>query len=227
MLFVRGMSGPQIKKVQEKLQSLGLFKGTPRGNFGELTETAVMAFQRSWRGPNGEVLKVDGKVGNNTWGALFVPVLDTPQAVLTPQSPKEIPPWLMEAFKDLQKGVAEIKGSKDNPDIVAMHQHTSLHAQDDETPWCASAMCAWLERAGVRSPRSAAAASFRSWGRELPDGGQRLGCVAVMTRTGGNHVTLYLDEDDYGIYGLGGNQGDRVSVRRYSWTNITNFRVPE
>lgn len=221
MLLVQGMSGnPKVKQVQEKLQELKFFGGTPRGNFGPKTLSAVLAFQRA-RG-----LKVDGKVGDETWGALFVPVVGTPQVAATPPPRGEIPSWLMEALKDLNKGVAEIKGSQDNPDIVAMHQQTSLHAQDDETPWCASACCAWLERAGVRSPRSAAAASFRSWGRELPDGGQRLGCVAVMTRTGGNHVTLYLDEDSYGIYGIGGNQGDRVSVRRYPWSIITNFRMP-
>lgn len=221
MLLVQGMSSQKIKEVQEKLQELKFFTGTPRGNFGAKTLNAVLAFQRA-RG-----LKVDGKVGDETWGALFVPVVGTPQAVITPQPLGEIPPWLMEALKDLQKGVSEIKGSQDNPDIVAMHQQTSLHAQDDETPWCASAVCAWLERAGIQSPRSAAAASFRSWGREVPDGSQRLGCIAVMTRTGGNHVTIYLDEDDYGIYGLGGNQGDRVSIRRYSWAIITNFRMPE
>jgi peptidoglycan hydrolase-like protein with peptidoglycan-binding domain len=30
----RGMSGPDIKQVQEQLQKLGFFTGTPRGNFG-------------------------------------------------------------------------------------------------------------------------------------------------------------------------------------------------
>uniref|UniRef100_A0A7V4G8E4 TIGR02594 family protein n=1 Tax=Desulfobacca acetoxidans TaxID=60893 RepID=A0A7V4G8E4_9BACT len=87
-------------------------------------------------------------------------------------------------------------------------------------------VCAWMERAGHQSTRSAAAASWRNWGKELPDGGQRLGCVVVMSRTGGNHVGLYLDEDDVGVYCLGGNQGNRVSVRRYPWERITNFRWP-
>lgn len=88
-------------------------------------------------------------------------------------------------------------------------------------------MCAWVERAGLKSTRSAAAASWRTWGRELPNGAQRLGCIVVMTRVGGNHVALYLDEDATGVYCVGGNQGDRVSVRRYAWANITNFRWPE
>jgi len=62
----RGMSGPSIKQVQERLNTLG---ANPRlatdGNFGPLTEAAVIAFQRS----NG--LNSDGVVGPITWNALF------------------------------------------------------------------------------------------------------------------------------------------------------------
>ncbi|MDD5640416.1 MAG: TIGR02594 family protein [Syntrophales bacterium] len=139
---------------------------------------------------------------------------------------EQYPLWLVEALDDLNKGVEEVPGPGNNPDIVAYHHYTTLDAKDDATPWCASTMCAWLERAGVRSPRSAAAADFRKWGRELGDGEQRLGVIAVLTRPGGNHVALYLDEDDSGIYCLGGNQGDRVSIRHYPWDNVTNFRWP-
>ena len=55
----------------------------------------------------------------------------------------------------------------------------------------------------------------------------QLGCVVVIRRTGGNHVALYLDEDDVGVCCLGGNQGDRVSVRRHSWDRVSHFRWPE
>ena len=211
----RGMSGPDIKEVQEQLQKLGFFTGTPRGNFGEKTEGAVRAFQQA----NG--LVVDGVVGLKTWGALFG--AQEPQPEL-PAMTGEMPPWLIEGLKDLGKGVAEIAGPEDNPDIVEAHSYTTLGAKDDETPWCSSTMCKWMERAGFPSTRSAAAASWGNWGRELNKG--RLGCVVVMSRTGGNHVALYLDEDDAGVYCLGGNQGNRVSVCRFSWDRITHFRWP-
>ena len=62
----RGMNGPSIAQVQERLNELG---ANPRlatdGNFGPLTEAAVIAFQRA----NG--LTADGVVGPNTWNALF------------------------------------------------------------------------------------------------------------------------------------------------------------
>lgn len=222
MLFVKGMSGPKIREIQEALKELGYFTGTPQGNFGIQTESAVRAFQQFME------LEVDGQVGDETWGTLFVPVVGTPQEAKTPLPwDKGLPPWLVEALRDLGQNVEEISGPEDNPDIVAYHQYTSLQAQDDETAWCASSLCAWLERAGFKSPRSAAAASFREWGKELPEGYQRLGCVVVMSRTGGNHVCIYLDEDDQGVYCVGGNQGDRVSIRRFSWANITDFRWPE
>lgn len=216
-----GMSSPKIKQVQQKLLELGLFEGTPQGNFGSRTEEAVIAFQHQVG------ITEDGQVGDETWGLLMVPQEGTPQPGNPPPPRKPddvVPPWLIEALKDLGKGTEEIAGPEDNPDIVAYHQYTSLKAKDDETAWCASSSCAWLERAGVRSPRSAAAADFRNWGKELKEG--RLGCLVVMSRPGGNHVFQYLDEDANGVYGIGGNQGDRVSVTRFAWANITNFRWP-
>jgi len=209
------MSGPEVVRVQQRLQELGFFSGTPRGNFGEKTEAAVRAFQEA----NG--LAVDGVVGPETWRALFG------QGEEQAQPSHDfglLPPWLIEALKDLGKGVEEVPGPQHHPDIVEAFRHTSLGAQPDETPWCSAILCAWMERAGIRSSRSAAAASWRTWGREVDNG--QLGCVVVMSRTGGNHVALYLDEDDAGVYCLGGNQGNRVSIRHFSWDPITNFRWP-
>jgi len=216
MNLKRGMSSPEVLRVQQRLQELGIFTGTPRGNFGEKTEAAVRAFQQT------HGLVVDGIVGPKTREALF----GAQDSHLEPPAMTgELPPWLKEALLDLGKGVAEIAGPGDNPDIVEAHSYTTLKAKDDETPWCSSEMCKWMERAGIPSTSSAAAASWGNWGRELKNG--QLGCVVVMSRTGGNHVALYLDEDDVGVYCLGGNQGDRVSVRRYSWDRVSHFRWPE
>jgi peptidoglycan hydrolase-like protein with peptidoglycan-binding domain len=41
MNLKRGMSSPEVLRVQERLQDLGIFTGTPRGNFGEKTEVAI------------------------------------------------------------------------------------------------------------------------------------------------------------------------------------------
>jgi uncharacterized protein (TIGR02594 family) len=214
MILRQGMSGSEVKQVQVRLKELGFFQGTPQGNFGPLTDAAVRAFQAA----NG--LKVDGLVGPNTWSVLFPGKAPGGEAPRT----KDLPPWFLLAMQDLYRGVKEIPGALHNPYIVEAHGHTSLKARDDETPWCSSIVCLWFEKNGIRSTRSAAAASWRTWGQELEYGVP--GCVVIMTRTGGNHVGLYLGEDSQGVYVLGGNQDNMVCVRRYAWSLITNFRWP-
>ncbi|MDE3086779.1 MAG: peptidoglycan-binding protein, partial [Acidobacteriota bacterium] len=42
-----GMSGPQVLAVQQRLQSLGYWLGTPDGTFGDATQQAVYALQKA------------------------------------------------------------------------------------------------------------------------------------------------------------------------------------
>lgn len=58
-------NGADVRRVQTKLKELGFFKASLGGNYGPITEAAVMAFQQH----NG--LKVDGVVGPITWAVLF------------------------------------------------------------------------------------------------------------------------------------------------------------
>jgi len=59
-----GMQGSTVKRLQQRLQAIGLFKGSVDGVFGSQTETAVKAVQRRYR------LKADGVVGTATWKVL-------------------------------------------------------------------------------------------------------------------------------------------------------------
>ena len=59
-----GSTGQDVRNVQQKLKSLGFYKGVVDGDFGEATERAVKAFQAQYG------LTVDGKVGSNTMKAL-------------------------------------------------------------------------------------------------------------------------------------------------------------
>jgi lysozyme family protein len=65
MLLRQGMSGSEVRTVQERLQALGHYQGAVDGDFGPQTRGAVVAFQQA-RG-----LTADGIVGPATWGALF------------------------------------------------------------------------------------------------------------------------------------------------------------
>ncbi|XGV94954.1 MAG: peptidoglycan-binding protein [Leptolyngbya sp. BL-A-14] len=61
----QGTRGPAVVALQERLRSLGFFKGAADGVFGAETLTAVKAAQRSFK------LEPDGVVGAGTWSALL------------------------------------------------------------------------------------------------------------------------------------------------------------
>ncbi|SRR5579883_50727 len=59
-----GMSGPEVVKLQQRLQKLGFFDGTISGHFGATTEAAVKALQKRYG------LEADGVAGGETWEIL-------------------------------------------------------------------------------------------------------------------------------------------------------------
>ena len=68
----RGSRGPYVTLCQEDLIQLGYDVGKTGadGIFGKNTEAAVKQFQREHNDMDGNPLKVDGIVGQKTWGAL-------------------------------------------------------------------------------------------------------------------------------------------------------------
>lgn len=64
-LYQRGSTGPEVRRIQNRLQDLGHYHGPLDGIYGGGTESAVRAFQR------GEEILVDGIVGPQTWEHLF------------------------------------------------------------------------------------------------------------------------------------------------------------
>ena len=136
-------------------------------------------------------------------------------------------PWLDIALAE--EGTAEYPGPESNQRIleyIASTTYPDPEEQDDSrVPWCSCFVNWCVEQAGLPGTKSAAASSWREWGEELEYGEE--GCVVVMTRPGGNHVGFYMNENDYGVLVLGGNQGDRVSRAWFSWDRITNFKWPD
>jgi len=61
----KGMRGPAVVNLQERLRSLGFYKGKIDGVYGKGTETAVKNAQRSFG------IKADGVVGSATWSRLM------------------------------------------------------------------------------------------------------------------------------------------------------------
>lgn len=145
------------------------------------------------------------------------------------------PIWLEHARKDA--GLREIRGGE-SPRIIAMHDHCSLHAKEDEIAWCSAAVCCWLEEVGIPSIKSAAAKSWLSWGVALET--PREGCVCVIHQktagrdaatgsTSGYHVGLWLGQDQDRVYLWGGNQSDTVKKSGFGLGSyeVCGYRWPE
>lgn len=129
-------------------------------------------------------------------------------------------PWLHFAFADI--GLREIKGKVHAAKILSYWQRLKLPFRDDETPWCAAAVGAWLEMAGIQSTRKANAKSYLTWGKSLPF--PTYGSIVVLNR-GNNpafgHVGFPVGETPDGkIVLLGANQDDMVCLRAFLKSRI-------
>jgi uncharacterized protein (TIGR02594 family) len=130
------------------------------------------------------------------------------------------PEWMLIADEEI--GVHEIPGPKSQARIIEYDSVTTLKATSDEVPWCAAFVCWCLEQAGIRSTRSAAAASYEDYGEDLGDTPE-IGCIVVLP----HHVTFYdgyIDDDT--IRCLGGNQSDQVKHSNYPVANVISYRWP-
>jgi len=99
--------------------------------------------------------------------------------------------------------------------------------KDDETAWCAAYVGACFEAVNIQSTRFESARSYEKWG--IPLTYPVYGSVAVLTRPGGGgHVMFVMGQDSKGnILGLGGNQGDMVTVSSFPKSRVTAIRWPK
>jgi len=140
-------------------------------------------------------------------------------------------PWLSVARAEMEREVEEVAGSGDNPRILEYFTATSYVAGHDEAPWC-SAFVNWcLRQSGFEGTGSAAARSWLAWGRGVD--APMPGCVVVLWRgspdSSQGHVGFYQgpsSELPAHIDLLGGNQGNRVSIRAYPQERVLAYRMP-
>lgn len=129
--------------------------------------------------------------------------------------------WIGEARKHI--GLAEIKGSKHNAEIIKWLTELKAWWKDDETPWCGVFVAWCLKSAGIPYPKD--------WYRALAyaDKTKKLkapcyGCVAVKTRKGGGHVCFVVGMTPSGkLVCLGGNQSDKVCFALYDKSDFEGF----
>lgn len=231
-----------VRALQRELVRWG-YKLTPDGEFGKVTEAAVMHFQRK------HGLQDDGVVGPKTWKLLLAPDAKPVGSSFNPPSasgpdPTPVkstpapsgggPAWMKIAKAEEAAGVHEIKGKAANPRIIEYHAATTLKAKSDEVAWCASFVNWCLAKAGITGTRSAAAASFASWGNATS---AKYGAITVIYNsaaansslsTSGNHVGFLVEETKTHYVLLGGNQSDSVKVSNFPKTKwkVKGMRWP-
>lgn len=149
------------------------------------------------------------------------------------------PLWFARAYRELCAGVEEIPGRDHNARIVQYHATTTLKATDDETPWCSSLVNWCVEQAGLVGTMSARARSWLEWGtaQDVPE----LGTIMVLKRgaepqpgpdvtDAPGHVGFFAGfaagQGAGSVVLLGGNQGNRVSLREYPVSAILGQRWP-
>lgn len=134
------------------------------------------------------------------------------------------PHWLREAREYL--GQRELAGAPTAPFIARWLQQLGAWWRDDETPWCGTAVAAWMTACGIKPAKAwYRAKAWLDWGYDI--GAPVVGAVVVFERQGGGHVGLIVGKDRSGrLLVLGGNQGNAVSISPFDMSRVLGYRWP-
>lgn len=215
----QGDSGEAVAAAQKALAAIGYhLKGS--GYFGTLTDTAVVDFQRIHN------LKRDGVIGRVTAAMLDEVWTRGPIAPAATMHTVTRPPWQLAGLALLN--TREVPGAGDNLEILAWaKEEGGAIARDfhhDATAWCSLFKNHQLTRAELRGTETL-------WALDWADphkwpcvklAGPAVGAIAAMKRLDGRgrliggHVIDVFGKDQHGnVMGLGGNQGNEVSIRPF------------
>lgn len=137
--------------------------------------------------------------------------------------------WIAIARKYV--GLQEKFGPQHDPHILKWWKNIGAPFQDDETPWCGAFVGGVLFEAGVKPV--AGGASAKAWTKlpvKLPTDRPAFGAVAIFNRPPNpahGHVGFIVGKDQRGnLMILGGNQGNRVSIKPFSRDRLHAIRWP-
>jgi uncharacterized protein (TIGR02594 family) len=148
----------------------------------------------------------------------------------------EFPQWYQIAERERALGVAEISGTENNQRILQYLATTTiwsdLAARRDETHWCAAFVNWCLKEAGIKGTGLANARSFLNWKDGIQLDHPILGCIVVLWRNAPDseegHIGLYAgDGAETTLEMLGGNQGNRVSIKEQSRNKVLGYFWPK
>ena len=125
-------------------------------------------------------------------------------------------------------GTTEGPGPEDNPAVMEMYASVGHDwVEHDSVAWCAAFVGHCLERAGLRSTRKLTARSYLDWGVPVEMADAQPGDIAVIPRGSSSwqgHVFFIDRIEGAWVWGLGGNQGDAVNIKRYRVSKLLGVR---
>jgi uncharacterized protein (TIGR02594 family) len=141
-------------------------------------------------------------------------------------------------------GLTEAPGEANNPKILEMARKIVDVFGDmesycdqyiaDSTAWCGLACAYAMAMAGIRPPFGETDTEKFLWALAWSGDDQYQpiddpvpGCVVVMTRSGGGHVTLYERTEGSNYICLGGNQSDMVNESSYPINGVVGLYWPK
>ena len=175
----------------------------------------------------------------------------SPQADIVSTSGEQVPPWL--SVMRTLTGTKEVSGSGDNPVILGMadeiariwadepgmegiEEYCAQYVHDD-IAWCGLTTGYCASEAGYRpayKPPPADDTARFLWAQSVIDDDNYvelpspvLGAFAVMTRSGGGHITLVEEWGDSWFKGRGGNQSDAINVQEYDTDDVIGWYWPK
>lgn len=130
-------------------------------------------------------------------------------------------------------GVAEKPGKGNNPLVEKWIKEAATWlldagGDDSNVAWCGC----FRGHIGIETMTGTPPAHYRAlnwslWGVSVPVSKPKTwmrGDTLVMPRTGGNHVTLFSRIEGSTVYGLGGNQSNKVCIATFPLARIKYVR---
>lgn len=131
-------------------------------------------------------------------------------------------------------GVKEIPGAASNPVILDMAKGLGISRiyTNDDTSWCALFVNHIMRIVGKpqvnykNDKYNLLRAKFLlNWGNEINPENALLGDVVIIDRPGGGHVFLLIGfTKDGNLIGIGGNQGNKVSIAEFDKDRVLGVR---